>query len=43
MLAGWLTLAIMALPVIITASEESMRAIPKDSGKVRRPWEPVSG
>ena len=29
MLAGWLTLAIMALPVIITASEESMRAIPK--------------
>lgn len=29
-LAGWFTLAIMALPVIITASEESMRAIPKD-------------
>ncbi|MFT4901298.1 MAG: phosphate transport system permease protein [Lentimonas sp.] len=29
MLAGWLTLAIMVLPVIITASEESMRAIPK--------------
>lgn len=29
MLAGWFTLAIMALPVIITASEESMRAIPK--------------
>jgi len=29
MIAGWFTLAIMALPVIITASEESMRAIPK--------------
>lgn len=29
MLAGWFTLAIMALPVIITASEESLRAIPK--------------
>jgi phosphate transport system permease protein len=29
MLAGWFTLAIMVLPVIITASEESMRAIPK--------------
>ncbi|MBL6912083.1 MAG: phosphate ABC transporter permease PstA [Puniceicoccaceae bacterium] len=29
MVAGWFTLAIMALPVIITASEESMRAIPK--------------
>jgi phosphate transport system permease protein len=29
MLAGWFTLAIMALPVIIAASEESMRAIPK--------------
>lgn len=29
LLAGWCTLAIMALPVIITASEESMRAIPK--------------
>ena len=29
MLAGWFTLAIMALPVVIAASEESMRAIPK--------------
>ena len=29
MIAGWFTLAIMALPVIIAASEESMRAIPK--------------
>jgi len=29
MIAGWFTLAIMALPVIITASEESLRAIPK--------------
>lgn len=29
MIAGWFTLAIMALPVIITASEESMRAIPR--------------
>ena len=29
MIAGWFTLAIMALPVIITSSEESMRAIPK--------------
>ena len=29
MIAGWFTLAIMALPVVITASEESMRAIPK--------------
>jgi phosphate transport system permease protein len=29
LLAGWFTLAIMALPVIISASEESMRAIPK--------------
>lgn len=31
MIAGWFTLAIMALPVIISASEESMRAIPKGS------------
>ena len=30
MIAGWFTLAIMALPVIIGASEESMRAIPRD-------------
>lgn len=29
MIAGWFTLAIMVLPVIITASEESLRAIPK--------------
>ncbi|MGC6425341.1 MAG: phosphate ABC transporter permease PstA [Lentimonas sp.] len=29
MIAGWFTLAIMALPIVITASEESMRAIPK--------------
>ncbi|CAI8298066.1 MAG: Phosphate transport system permease protein PstA 2 [Opitutia bacterium UBA7350] len=29
LIAGWFTLAIMALPVIITASEESMRAIPR--------------
>ncbi|MGB0372966.1 MAG: phosphate ABC transporter permease PstA [Opitutales bacterium] len=29
LIAGWCTLAIMALPVIITTSEESMRAIPK--------------
>lgn len=29
MIAGWFTLAIMALPVIIAASEESMKAIPK--------------
>ena len=29
LMAGWFTLALMALPVIITASEESMRAIPK--------------
>lgn len=29
MIAGWFTLAIMALPVIIAASEESMRAIPR--------------
>lgn len=29
MIAGWFTLAIMALPIIITASEESLRAIPK--------------
>ena len=29
LIAGWFTLALMALPVIITASEESMRAIPK--------------
>ena len=29
LIAGWFTLAIMALPVIITASEESMKAIPK--------------
>lgn len=28
-LAGWFTLAIMALPIIIIASEESLRAIPK--------------
>lgn len=29
LIAGWFTLALMALPVIITASEESMKAIPK--------------
>lgn len=29
LLAGWFTLAIMALPIIIIASEESLRAIPK--------------
>ena len=29
MIAGWFTLAIMVLPVIITASEESLRSIPK--------------
>ncbi|MAV39698.1 MAG: phosphate ABC transporter, permease protein PstA [Puniceicoccaceae bacterium] len=29
MIAGWFTLAIMALPVIIAASEESMRSIPR--------------
>ena len=29
MIAGWFTLAIMVLPIIITASEESLRAIPK--------------
>jgi phosphate ABC transporter permease subunit PstA len=29
MLAGWFTLAFMVLPVIITASEESLRAVPQ--------------
>lgn len=29
LLAGWFTLAFMVLPVIITASEESLKAIPK--------------
>lgn len=29
LLAGWFTLAFMALPLIIAASEESLRAIPK--------------
>jgi len=29
MIAGWFTLALMALPVIIAASEEAMRSIPK--------------
>ena len=29
LLAGWLTLALMVLPVIITASEEALRAVPK--------------
>ena len=29
LLAGWFTLAFMVLPVIITASEESLRAVPK--------------
>lgn len=29
LLAGWLTLAFMVLPIIITASEESLRAVPK--------------
>jgi phosphate transport system permease protein len=28
MIAGWFTLALMALPVIIAASEESMRSVP---------------
>lgn len=29
LIAGWFTLAFMVLPVIITASEESLRAVPK--------------
>jgi phosphate transport system permease protein len=29
LLAGWFTLAFMVLPVIITASEESLRAVPR--------------
>lgn len=29
LLAGWLTLAIMVLPIVITASEESLKAVPK--------------
>lgn len=29
LLAGWLTLAFMVLPIIITASEEALRAVPK--------------
>jgi phosphate transport system permease protein len=29
LMAGWFTLAFMVLPVIITASEESLRAVPK--------------
>src|SRR5439155_25278251 len=29
LLAGWFTLALMVLPVIITASEEAMRAVPQ--------------
>lgn len=29
LIAGWFTLAIMALPIIITASEESLRAVPR--------------
>ena len=30
LIAGWFTLAFMVLPIIITASEESLRAIPQD-------------
>lgn len=29
LLAGWLTLALMVLPVVITASEEALRAVPR--------------
>lgn len=29
LMAGWFTLAFMVLPVVITASEESLRAVPK--------------
>jgi phosphate transport system permease protein len=29
LLAGWLTLAFMVLPIVITASEESLKAVPK--------------
>ncbi len=29
LLAGWLTLAFMVLPIIITASEESLKAVPR--------------
>ncbi|MBL9215753.1 MAG: phosphate ABC transporter permease PstA [Opitutaceae bacterium] len=29
LLAGWLTLALMVLPIIITASEEALKAVPK--------------
>jgi phosphate transport system permease protein len=29
LLAGWLTLACMVLPIIITASEEALKAVPK--------------
>ena len=30
LLSGWFTLAFMALPVVITASEEALKAVPKD-------------
>lgn len=29
LLAGWLTLAVMVLPVVITASEEALKAVPR--------------
>ncbi|WP_438482120.1 phosphate ABC transporter permease PstA [Oleiharenicola lentus] len=29
LLAGWLTLAVMVLPIIITASEEALKSVPK--------------
>ena len=29
LLAGWLTMAFMVLPIIITASEEALKAVPK--------------
>ena len=29
LLAGWMTLALMVLPIIITASEEALKAVPK--------------
>jgi phosphate transport system permease protein len=39
LLAGWFTLAFMVLPVVITASEESLKAVPEGISRgVARAW-----
>src|SRR5438034_6504841 len=43
LIAGWFTLGLMVLPAIITASEESLRAVPQDCGRDHSPWVRANG